>query len=334
MAVRPSAVDRQRAGRRARRPPTATSWRPALRADDEPPAVHLVARPGPDRAGTSWWPTSGGIPARYSPFGVYLEGGDPGAIRGGRRRPGRRAGRGIPAGRDRAGDGPAGRPGRSAGWIWRPAPAARPACSARWRLERGADRGRRRDRSAPGRSGPADRRRAAGDRAHRGRPGSGPAAGRPTTGCCWTRRAPGWGRCAAGRRPAGAAQPSDVARLVQLQQELLDVGGQPGPARRAGRLRDLLAASGRDRSASIGRRPGAAGADRRPAVAAGCPGPRRRARPCSCGRTGTAPTACSWPCFAGDPDHAEARRTPVCHSPVRRARPVPIRRQSHPQQHR
>ncbi len=52
----------------------------ALRADDEPPAVHLVARPGRiqrDELALA----SGGIPALYSPFGVYLEGGDPGAIR-------------------------------------------------------------------------------------------------------------------------------------------------------------------------------------------------------------------------------------------------------------
>jgi 16S rRNA (cytosine967-C5)-methyltransferase len=52
----------------------------ALRADDEPPAVHLVARPGLiDR--DELVEASGGIPALYSPFGVYLEGGDPGAIR-------------------------------------------------------------------------------------------------------------------------------------------------------------------------------------------------------------------------------------------------------------
>jgi len=52
----------------------------ALRADDEPPAVHLVARPGRierDELALA----AGGIPALYSPYGVYLEGGDPGAIR-------------------------------------------------------------------------------------------------------------------------------------------------------------------------------------------------------------------------------------------------------------
>jgi 16S rRNA (cytosine967-C5)-methyltransferase len=51
----------------------------ALRADDEPPAVHLVARPG--RIGRDELvEQSGGVPARYSPYGVYLSGGDPGAV--------------------------------------------------------------------------------------------------------------------------------------------------------------------------------------------------------------------------------------------------------------
>lgn len=51
----------------------------ALRADDAPPAVHLVARPG--RIGRDELvEQSGGVPARYSPYGVYLTGGDPGAI--------------------------------------------------------------------------------------------------------------------------------------------------------------------------------------------------------------------------------------------------------------
>ena len=52
----------------------------ALRADDDPPAVHLVARPGRIER-DELVEASGGIPALYSPYGVYLEGGDPGAIR-------------------------------------------------------------------------------------------------------------------------------------------------------------------------------------------------------------------------------------------------------------
>jgi len=52
----------------------------ALEADDKPPAVHLVARPGRiDRA--ELVALSGGRPAAYSPYGVYLDGGDPGALR-------------------------------------------------------------------------------------------------------------------------------------------------------------------------------------------------------------------------------------------------------------
>ena len=51
----------------------------ALRADDAPPAVHLVARPGRiDR--DDLVAACGGEPASYSPYGVYLPAGDPGAI--------------------------------------------------------------------------------------------------------------------------------------------------------------------------------------------------------------------------------------------------------------
>ena len=52
----------------------------ALRADDQPPAVHLVARPGRiERDELLRRPAD--CRRRYSRFGVYLEGGDPGAIR-------------------------------------------------------------------------------------------------------------------------------------------------------------------------------------------------------------------------------------------------------------
>jgi 16S rRNA (cytosine967-C5)-methyltransferase len=51
----------------------------ALRADDAPPAVHLIARPGRiDR--DELVTMAAAEPARYSPFGVYLSAGDPGAI--------------------------------------------------------------------------------------------------------------------------------------------------------------------------------------------------------------------------------------------------------------
>jgi len=60
--------------------PTNPELEAALEADDTPPTVHLVARPGRiDRA--ELVALSGGRPAAYSPYGVYLDGGDPGALR-------------------------------------------------------------------------------------------------------------------------------------------------------------------------------------------------------------------------------------------------------------
>ena len=51
----------------------------ALRADDVRPRVHLIARPGRiSRA--ELVDESGGTPARFSPYGVYLDEGDPGRI--------------------------------------------------------------------------------------------------------------------------------------------------------------------------------------------------------------------------------------------------------------
>ena len=60
--------------------PPSTELAAALQSDDEPPAVHLVARPG-RMSRDDLVAASGGLPAMYSPFGVYLEGGDPGDIR-------------------------------------------------------------------------------------------------------------------------------------------------------------------------------------------------------------------------------------------------------------
>jgi 16S rRNA (cytosine967-C5)-methyltransferase len=51
----------------------------ALQADDQRPRVHLVARPG--RIGRDELVAdSGGAPAAFSPYGVYLDEGDPGRI--------------------------------------------------------------------------------------------------------------------------------------------------------------------------------------------------------------------------------------------------------------
>ncbi len=64
---------------RDRLAPMTDELEPALRADDVPPAVHLVARPGlidrDELAGIT-----GGTPARYSPLGVYLMGTDPARV--------------------------------------------------------------------------------------------------------------------------------------------------------------------------------------------------------------------------------------------------------------
>ncbi|HEY5881330.1 MAG TPA: transcription antitermination factor NusB [Nakamurella sp.] len=64
---------------RDRLAPADDELEPALRADDEAPIVHLVARPGRiERA--ELVERSGGVAARYSPFGVYLRGTDPASI--------------------------------------------------------------------------------------------------------------------------------------------------------------------------------------------------------------------------------------------------------------
>ena len=51
----------------------------ALAADDTRPTVHLAARPGSLTA-EELAEAVGGVPGRYSPYAVYLSGGDPGAL--------------------------------------------------------------------------------------------------------------------------------------------------------------------------------------------------------------------------------------------------------------
>ncbi len=53
--------------------------REALAADDERPAVHLVARPG-DITAEELALVTGGEEGRWSPYAVYLDGGDPGKL--------------------------------------------------------------------------------------------------------------------------------------------------------------------------------------------------------------------------------------------------------------
>lgn len=56
-----------------------TELEAALAADDAPPLTHLVARPGLiDRDELA--DMAGGVPARFSPYGVYSGGGNPGGV--------------------------------------------------------------------------------------------------------------------------------------------------------------------------------------------------------------------------------------------------------------
>jgi 16S rRNA (cytosine967-C5)-methyltransferase len=61
----------------------ATELDALLASDDERPQVHLAARPGALSAGelaSKLGPAVGGIVGRYSPYAVYLTGGDPGQL--------------------------------------------------------------------------------------------------------------------------------------------------------------------------------------------------------------------------------------------------------------
>ena len=149
----------RRAVRRARLQPPAVGRRGAARdavgwpeldallaADNEPPRVTLVARPG--RSTRDELP---GEPTPYSPYGVVLEGGDPGAV------PAVAEGRaGVQdEGSQLVALALAARPGRrprtSAGSTCAPDPAARPALLAALASGRGAAPGRQRAAAAPGR---------------------------------------------------------------------------------------------------------------------------------------------------------------------------------------
>ena len=287
-----------------------TSWSSCSPPTTPRPQVTLVARPGraePRRAGRR----RGACPAGGRPTPPRCPAGDPAGVPAVADRPGRRAGRGQPAGRARA----ARRARRGA----RPAvarPVRRPGRQGRAAGRAGGAGGRRADRGragrAPGRAGapgPGRRRgRVAGrgrrrPRGRRRRRGRRPGALRPGAGR--RARAPAWARCAAGRRPAGAASPPTWRRWAGSSAELLGRRARRGPPRRGGRLRDLLPARRRDPGRRRGRVP-APGRRR---------GARRRRRRCgrwrrtcrsgraptrSCGRTGTAPTRCSWPCCAAD----------------------------------
>ncbi|EUA34876.1 NOL1/NOP2/sun family protein [Mycobacterium xenopi 3993] len=178
-----------------------------LASDDERPQVHLAARPEVLSARELADAVHGSV-GRYSPYAVYLPTGDPAQ---------------LPAVRDGLAlvqdegsqlvaraltlapvDADTGR------WLDLCAgQAARPRCWPRWARAAGAgDRG-----------GAGGAPRGAGSAQHRGSRwrwcGSTlGAAGstRASTGSWSTCRAPAWGRCAVGRRPAGGASPPTSRR--------------------------------------------------------------------------------------------------------------------------
>ncbi len=110
--------------------------------------------------------------------------------------------------------------------------------------------------------------------------------------------APCTGLGALRRRPEARwrRQPGDVPGLAKLQREVARGGHLADPPGRRGALRDLFAAPGRDGRGGGRRRARAAGD---PAGRAGRCLPRSRtsvtARTSSCGRTGTGPMRCSPP---------------------------------------
>ena len=170
----------------------------------------------------------------------------PRSARAGPRRRRAGAGRGQPAGGAGA---DAGRPGRT-----RRGPMARPVLRAR-RQDGAAGRARHDESAACTRSPRSSPPRSRADMVEqntRGLPvevlrvdGRDPGSNRDSTACWSTRRAPGWVRCGAGRRPAGGANPA-TCRAGQAAARAAGLGDPADPARRCGAVRDVLAASGRD----------------------------------------------------------------------------------------
>ena len=148
-----------------------------------------------------------------------------------RRRPGRargrprsrraaRPGRGEPAVRARARGRPARRPRRA---LARPVrrPGRQGGAAGRARRRARGHLARQRAAPAPRGARPA-RHRAVGHRGdRRATRANCPVRTAATTGCCSTRRAPGWARCAAARRCAGDAARTTSPQLAALQRDLL-----------------------------------------------------------------------------------------------------------------
>ena len=232
----------------------------ALLADDAAPEVHLVAR-RIDREDLV--EESGASPGPWSPFAVRLHGGDPGRL------PSVRSG--AAAVQDEGSQlaalllARAPLEGTDAAWLDMCAgPGGKSGLLAAVRPEgvrlTAADR-------APHRA-ELVRKALAGEDDVEVLAADGLAAARGrrdrSTGCCWTRRAPGWARCAAGRRCAGGARPTTSRRWSSCRRGCWTARWLGAGRRRRG-LRDLLAAhrgdrGGRGRGGCSGRRRGAPGA--------------------------------------------------------------------------
>ena len=291
------AAARRRRARRRCSPPTTT-----------PPAVTLVARARAARPPRSCRRPRAARPGagRRTPCGSRPAG-DPGRARRGRARAG-------PACRTRAAswsrsrwpprplDGPDARGGSTSA----PVPAARRRCSPRCAARRGgAAPGRERASAAPRRprSVAARRRVAAGlveVRVGDGRPAGEdePAA---TTACSSTPPAPAWARCGGVRRPGGggARGPGRPRRRCSATCCASALRGRP--AGRGGRLRRPARRTpprpGSWSTTCCAGAPTSSGSTPAPLLP-GVAGRSATAPTSSCGRTGTAPTRCTWPCSA------------------------------------
>ena len=243
------------------------------------------ARAGPPRPSCAWRRRRRRAAGR--PYAVRAaDGGDPAALDGGPRGPGRRPGRGQPAGRARAGRRAARRAATSAGSTCCAGPGGKAALLGGARRAR-AVRALTADETQPHRAGlvaPALAGSPAPYEVVVGRRRAPAVDGRaPSTGCWSTCPAPGWARCAAGRRRGGGGAPTDVAGLAPLQRALLARGAAtrcgPGGVVAYVTCSPHLAETrrGRRRRPRRARRPRAAEPARRPAVLPGVPGARRRA---------------------------------------------------------
>ena len=151
--VQPSGLDRRRASDAlGEEPPAGCRDRGGARRDGVRPRVTLCAVPG--LAEPADLVAGGAAPARWSPFGAYLDGGDPGAITEVRQRraavqdeASQLAALALARGPSCAG------PDRPPGSTCAPGPAARRGCSPGWRQARRPP-ARRRRHGAPGPAGP------------------------------------------------------------------------------------------------------------------------------------------------------------------------------------